>query len=350
MSEERTIRTGPRKGFVVLYRSAAQDTRLSLEARGLLVMMASLPDNWSYSETGLASKAGCGRQKVNRILRELIDAGYLLREQRHGEHGKFASCTYVLQEEAPAGKAKKEPLYEKPSTAQPSTVKPSTGNQALNNKEEKNKEINTPITQTARHREEIPGGIPCAARTRPAASACESPGRAWPHGSACSARSNSRGSRHTPGSPQQARRDAHSRPRPSGHTAGFPGIDIRPAAGPQPLGVSSAESCTRPTWCPPCVGSAFWHRAITSRQNKRAQADMNALALHTAQAHWLRLKSIFRYCSRLQCRQKTKALTLPSGGSRSNFIARQEGHITHPSFMLSLPCSFWFFNTYHRLF
>jgi hypothetical protein len=167
---------------------------------------------------------------------------------------------------------------------------------------------------------------------------------------ACSARSNSRGSRHTPGSPQQARRDAHSRPRPSGHTAGFPGIDIRPAAGPQPLGVSSAESCTRPTWCPPCVGSAFWHRAITSRQNKRAQADMNALALHTAQAHWLRLKSIFRYCSRLQCRQKTKALTLPSGGSRSNFIARQEGHITHPSFMLSLPCSFWFFNTYHRLF
>ena len=146
MSEERTIRTGPRKGFVVLYRSAAQDARLSLEARGLLVMMASLPDNWSYSETGLASKAGCGRQKVIRILRELIDAGYLLREQRHGEHGKFASCTYVLQEEAPAGKAKKAPLYEKPSTAQPSTVKPSTGNQALNNKEEKNKEINTPLT------------------------------------------------------------------------------------------------------------------------------------------------------------------------------------------------------------
>lgn len=141
MSEERTIRTGPRKGFVVLYRSAAQDARLSLEARGLLVMMASLPDNWSYSETGLASKAGCGRQKVNRILRELIDAGYLLREQRHGEHGKFSSCTYVLQEEAPAGKAKKAPLYEKPSTAQPST-----GNQALNNKEEKNKEINTPLT------------------------------------------------------------------------------------------------------------------------------------------------------------------------------------------------------------
>lgn len=141
MSEERTIRTGPRKGFVVLYRSAAQDARLSLEARGLLVMMASLPDNWSYSETGLASKAGCGRQKVNRILRELIDAGYLLREQRHGEHGKFASCTYVLQEEAPSGKAKNEPLYEKPST-----VKPSTGNQALNNKEEKNKEINTPLT------------------------------------------------------------------------------------------------------------------------------------------------------------------------------------------------------------
>lgn len=146
MSEERTIRPGTRKGFVVLYRSAAQDDRLSLEARGLLVMMASLPDNWSYSETGLAAKAGCGRQKVNRILRELIDAGYLLREQRHGERGKFSSCTYVLQEEAPSGDGKKAPLYEKPSTGSPSTVKPSTGNQALKNKEEKNKEINTPLT------------------------------------------------------------------------------------------------------------------------------------------------------------------------------------------------------------
>lgn len=146
MSDERTIRTGPRKGFVVLYRSAAQDDRLSLEARGLLVMMASLPDNWSYSETGLASKAGCGRQKINRILRELIDAGYLLREQRHGERGKFSSCTYVLQEEAPARRPEKAPLYEKPSTGSPSTVKPSTGFQALKNKEEKNKEINTPLT------------------------------------------------------------------------------------------------------------------------------------------------------------------------------------------------------------
>ena len=83
MSEERMIRTGPRKGFVVLYRSAAQDARLSLEARGMLVMMASLPDNWSYSETGLASKAGCGRQKVNRILRRrLSPAGAAARGTR----------------------------------------------------------------------------------------------------------------------------------------------------------------------------------------------------------------------------------------------------------------------------
>ena len=60
---ESSIRFGRRKGFVVLFRSAAQDSRLSLEARGLLALMVSLPEDWEYTVTGLALKAGCGREK-----------------------------------------------------------------------------------------------------------------------------------------------------------------------------------------------------------------------------------------------------------------------------------------------
>lgn len=40
---ETSIRSGRKKGFVVLFRSAAQDQRLSLEARGLFALMISLP-------------------------------------------------------------------------------------------------------------------------------------------------------------------------------------------------------------------------------------------------------------------------------------------------------------------
>ena len=82
MAESR-IRRGKSKGFFTLYRDSAQDTRLSLEARGLFALMMSLPDDWEYSVSGLAVKAGCGKDKIRRILGELQEVGYLIREQSH---------------------------------------------------------------------------------------------------------------------------------------------------------------------------------------------------------------------------------------------------------------------------
>ena len=109
-----------------LYRAVAQDTRLSLEARGLYVMMMSLPDNWKYSIGGLASVAGCGKDKVRRLVSQLEEVGYLVREQARSS-GKFGENTYVLQSMAP-------PLSENTDNGKnrqrktPPTRKPSTGN------------------------------------------------------------------------------------------------------------------------------------------------------------------------------------------------------------------------------
>lgn len=142
---ENKIKSGRKKGFVVLFRSAAQDDRLSLEARGLFALMVSLPENWSYTVAGLAKKAGCGREKARRLLQELQTVGYLVREQSHDGGGKFSGSVYVLQDEAPLpenpsnGETKTSPLPEKPTTAEPSTAGPSTENAP-----EKNKELKTP--------------------------------------------------------------------------------------------------------------------------------------------------------------------------------------------------------------
>lgn len=142
---EKKIKSGRTKGFVVLFRSAAQDERLSLEARGLFALMVSLPENWSYTVAGLAKKAGCGREKARRLLKELQTVGYLVREQSHDGGGKFSGSVYVLQDEAPLpenpsnGETKTSPLPEKPTTAEPSTAGPSTENAP-----EKNKELKTP--------------------------------------------------------------------------------------------------------------------------------------------------------------------------------------------------------------
>lgn len=98
---ETTYKSGRKKGFVVLFRDVAQDARLSLEARGLFAMMVSLPENWNYSVSGLAGKAGCGKDKIRRLLKELQEVGYLIREQSHDGGGKFSGNVYVLQDEAP---------------------------------------------------------------------------------------------------------------------------------------------------------------------------------------------------------------------------------------------------------
>ena len=134
---ESNVRFSRRKAFATLYREVAQDTRLSLESRGLLLLMASLPEDWEYSVAGLAKKAGCGKDKLRRILGELENVGYLAREQCHDAEGKFAGNMYVIQDDAP-------PLSGKPDNGETrQRFFPLSGNPTEHNKEctvEENKE------------------------------------------------------------------------------------------------------------------------------------------------------------------------------------------------------------------
>lgn len=132
------FKCGRRKGFTTVYRDVAQDERLSLKARGLFLLMQSLPDDWNYTVAGLAKKAGVGKDQIRSGLKELLDVGYLVKEQTHDEGGKFAGNVYILQEEAP-------PLSGNPSTGNPSTVFPLTENPTEHNKDKKNKEKKNPL-------------------------------------------------------------------------------------------------------------------------------------------------------------------------------------------------------------
>ena len=48
---------GRRRGFTTVYREVAQDRRLSLKARGLFLLLQSLPETWQYTISGLATLA-----------------------------------------------------------------------------------------------------------------------------------------------------------------------------------------------------------------------------------------------------------------------------------------------------
>ena len=100
MSESR-IKSGRKQRFTVLYKSAIEDKRLPLDARGLLAIMVGLPEGWQYSVKGLAAYVGVSKDTIRRLLGKLEEVGYLTREQTHDENGHFAGNVYVLQDEAP---------------------------------------------------------------------------------------------------------------------------------------------------------------------------------------------------------------------------------------------------------
>lgn len=141
---------GRRRGFTTVYREVAQDRRLSLKARGLFLLLQSLPETWQYTISGLATLAGTGKDQIRSGLAELLQVGYLVKEQAHDEGGKFAGNIFVLQEEAPLSEnpttvyEQTVPLSGKPISEKPMTGKPSTENPTLIKEESKRKRNKTP--------------------------------------------------------------------------------------------------------------------------------------------------------------------------------------------------------------
>lgn len=67
--------------FTRVPNSAVNDERLDLKARGLLLLMLSLPDDWTFRERNLAEKAGVGREALRTAMQTLIAAGYVIRRR-----------------------------------------------------------------------------------------------------------------------------------------------------------------------------------------------------------------------------------------------------------------------------
>lgn len=93
-------RTKRRNDFEQIQRSTLQDTSLTFEARGLLCFMLSLPEDWIFHKSWLQKQApNCGRDKLIRLLKELEEQGYMTKERRKDEQGKFEGWTWEIFDE-----------------------------------------------------------------------------------------------------------------------------------------------------------------------------------------------------------------------------------------------------------
>lgn len=132
----------PAKNFTVIRNDVLNDERLSLAAVGLLCWLIARHDGWQVSVKGLmalwkGSGREIGRDALNGLLRELVEAGYVVRQQSRSESGRMAEMDYVVfdtpQTDSPCTDL---PYTEKPLTAEPYTANPHQPNTKTSTKYE----------------------------------------------------------------------------------------------------------------------------------------------------------------------------------------------------------------------
>ena len=115
------------RDYTVMSNHHLRNGNLSLKAKGLLSMMLSLPDDWNYTTRGLAKICKEGVDAIGGALRELEQAGYIVRHQLRDAQGRISDTEYVIYEQ-PRQKTSDTPLpdTDSPGTENPYLDKPDT--------------------------------------------------------------------------------------------------------------------------------------------------------------------------------------------------------------------------------
>lgn len=112
------FRVNKTKDYTVISNFHFKDKALSLKAKGLLSQMLSLPDDWDYTVAGLCSINKESKSAIQAALKELEDAGYLIRTRTQDGKGRF---DYIYD------------IYEKPRHGEPRTENRFTENRRTEN-------------------------------------------------------------------------------------------------------------------------------------------------------------------------------------------------------------------------
>lgn len=86
------------RDYTVMSNHHLKNRSLSLKAKGLLSVMLSLPDEWDYTLRGLATISKEGVDAIREAIRELEDAGYIIRSRGRNDKGQLAGTEYVIYE------------------------------------------------------------------------------------------------------------------------------------------------------------------------------------------------------------------------------------------------------------
>ena len=72
------FRVSKNRDFTVITNSVFKDRRLSAKAKGILVEMLSMPENWDYTLKGLTTLFSDGIDSIRQGIKELEANGYIM--------------------------------------------------------------------------------------------------------------------------------------------------------------------------------------------------------------------------------------------------------------------------------
>jgi len=91
------IRRVHSNNFTIIGNDCLKDKSLGAEALGVICYLIGCPHDWIVRPSQLADRFGCGRDKVQRILNDLIELGYIRRSRlRNAETGSWEGVEYVV--------------------------------------------------------------------------------------------------------------------------------------------------------------------------------------------------------------------------------------------------------------
>jgi len=103
------------KDYTVMSNHHLRNISLSMKAKGLMSLMLSLPDNWDYTLSGLATISTDGLSSIRAAVAELEAAGHLKRRRIRNDKGQLAETEYTILEQPESGALSgTEPICENP--------------------------------------------------------------------------------------------------------------------------------------------------------------------------------------------------------------------------------------------
>ncbi|QKF77480.1 hypothetical protein [Arcobacter defluvii] len=104
--------------FTQISNTCLYDTNLSLDAKGLMCLIKSYPNDWQFYNTHIIKVSNVGKEKLNKLFKQLESNGYITRTKKRDSKGKFRGFEFKICDQGsykmiPESITKKTPLRQK---------------------------------------------------------------------------------------------------------------------------------------------------------------------------------------------------------------------------------------------